>query len=59
MVQKAPSRGRTHNRSAIIQWLALGVAAALALLAAFVFFGDDSGRGGHSGLPAAPHTVVS
>lgn len=36
----------------MIQWLALGVVAVLALLAAFVLFGDDSGRGVHSGLPA-------
>ena len=36
----------------MIQWLALAVVSVLALLAAFVFFGDDEGGGGHSGLEA-------
>jgi hypothetical protein len=57
MVTNSRSRRRTQNRNATIQWLALIVAAALALLAAFVVFGDDSGTGGHSGHPATFQTA--
>lgn len=41
--------------SATVQWVALAVFAILAVLAAFVYFGEDStgGGGGHSGAPAA------
>lgn len=38
------------NRSAAIQWTAIGIVAALAMIAAFVFFGSDDGTTGQSGL---------
>ncbi len=49
--KKTASSAGTHDRSAVIQWLALVVVAILALIAAFVLFDSDSG-GGHSGAPA-------
>ena len=38
------------NRSASIQWVALVIFAILAVIAAFVFFGEDNPTGGHLGL---------
>ncbi|MCP3991423.1 MAG: hypothetical protein GY724_20280 [Actinomycetia bacterium] len=41
-----------------IQWVALVVIAGLAVLAAFVFFGEDStGGGGHNGLAPLSSSV--
>lgn len=61
MTTKSPSDQRSrHGRSATIQWIALGVFAVLAVLAAFVFFGEDSGTGGggHLGLGSSETTAV-
>ncbi len=44
--------GSSHDRSALIQWVALGLVAVLGLLAALVLT-DGNGGGGHSGAPAA------
>ncbi|MGI9595626.1 MAG: hypothetical protein ACR2QK_05680 [Acidimicrobiales bacterium] len=43
---------RSHDRSALIQWVALGLLAALGLIAAFVLADGGGGGGGHSGAPA-------
>jgi hypothetical protein len=48
--KKAANNKRSHQRSATIQWLALGLLAFLALIAAFTL--SDGGGGGHSGAPA-------
>ena len=56
----APSKtasAKQNNRvNPTIQWVALAVVAGLAILAAFVFFGEDSTGGGHSGLGPAGGT---
>jgi hypothetical protein len=44
---------KSHDRSALIQWLALGLLAALGLIAAFVLTDGGGGYGGHSGAPAS------
>ena len=45
------TKSSPRTLSATIQWVALVVIGVLALLAAFVFFGEDStGGGGHRGL---------
>ncbi|MDH3680387.1 MAG: hypothetical protein OEV40_10620 [Acidimicrobiia bacterium] len=56
--KSAPSRSRQH-RTATVQWIAISVAIALAVLAAFVFFGSDGRTGGHSGLPALEEAAAS
>jgi hypothetical protein len=58
---KSASRKRSGVVNPTIQWVALAVIAGLAVLAAFVFFGEDStggshGGGGYNGL--APTTSV-
>jgi len=40
--RRTPAKGRRPNRSATVQWLALGIVVALAILAAFVFFSSGS-----------------
>ncbi len=40
--RRSPGKGRQPNRSATVQWLALGIAVALLILAAFVFFSSGS-----------------
>ncbi|MGB5756971.1 MAG: hypothetical protein WBM50_08660 [Acidimicrobiales bacterium] len=50
--KKLASSAGSHDRSALIQWLALVVFAILGLIAAFVLFDGDSG-GGNSGAPAS------
>lgn len=41
---------RSHDRAAVIQWMALVLLAVLGIVAAFVLV--DGGGGGHSGAPA-------
>lgn len=44
---------RSHDRSALIQWVALGLVVALGLIAALVLTDGGNGYGGgHSGAPA-------
>lgn len=50
--KRAARQGSNHDRSALIQWVALGLVAALALIAAFVLADGGGGGGGHSGAPA-------
>ena len=52
MSTKSKNAGATknHDRSALIQWVALGLVVALGLIAALVLV--EGGRGGHSGAPA-------
>lgn len=40
--RRTPAKGRRPNRSATVQWLALGIAVVLLILAAFVFFNSGS-----------------
>lgn len=40
--RRSPGKGRQPNRSATVQWLALGIAVVLLILAAFVFFSGGS-----------------
>lgn len=44
--------GRSSDRSALIQWLALGAVVVLALIAALTIGGGSGGGGGHNGQPA-------
>ncbi len=50
---KRMTETKSHDRSALIQWLALGLLAALGLIAAFVLTDGGGGYGGHSGAPAS------
>jgi hypothetical protein len=50
MATKSKTSRASHDRSALIQWMALAVFAALALLAAFILFDGNDG-GTHSGAP--------
>lgn len=40
--RRSPGKGRQPNRSATVQWLALGIVVVLLVLAAFVFFSSGS-----------------
>ena len=50
---KRMNETKSHDRSALIQWVALGLVATLGLIAAFVLTDGGGGRGGHSGAPAS------
>jgi hypothetical protein len=59
---KSASATRNSNLNATIQWVALVVVAGLAVLAAFVFFGEGSvgGGGGHGGgAPTGGHNGLA
>lgn len=49
---KQAASARSHERSALIQWVALGIVGILGLIAALVLTDGGSGGGGHSGAPA-------
>ncbi|MDH4364214.1 MAG: hypothetical protein OEY70_09060 [Acidimicrobiia bacterium] len=40
--RRTPGKDRRPNRSATVQWLALGIVVVLVILAAFVFFASGS-----------------
>lgn len=46
---------KSHDRSALIQWIAIGLVAGIGLLAAFVLTDGGGGGGGHS-APAISQT---
>lgn len=51
---KQAAHAKSHDRSALIQWVALGLVALLGLIAAFVLSDGGGGNGGgHSGAPAS------
>lgn len=50
--KQASNEQRSHDRSALVQWVALGLLAVLALVAALVLAEGGRGGGGHSGAPA-------
>ncbi|MEM9130734.1 MAG: hypothetical protein AAF962_04495 [Actinomycetota bacterium] len=60
---KSRSKAGTRSRppvSATVQWVAIGVFAVLAVLAAFVYFGEDStGGGGHGGFTTGAPALSS
>lgn len=51
--KKSDTQQRSHDRRAIVQWLAIGLIVALAVVAAFVAT-DGTGRGQSGGLGEAP-----
>ncbi len=50
MATKTSPRNPGRSRAATIQWVAIAVVIALAVVASFVLLGNDSSTGGHTGL---------
>lgn len=61
MATNSSTQQRNTTRTATIQWVALATIALLAVIAAFVFLGEDNptGGGGHNGLPASSSVSAS
>lgn len=49
--------GKSHDRSALIQWVAIVLVAVLGLIAAFVLIDGDGNSGGHNGAPAVTQQI--